>query len=167
MSGMNAGAIARFWGFVAKNGPIPKQSSDLGPCWVWGGYLNPGGYGQWRVAGGTKKLLAHRVAWFLAHGKWPEPCALHKCDNRACVNPRHLFEGTVADNCHDRHRKGRTITGASPGERNGCHKLKTDQVLEIRRRADHESCIKLGAEFSVSPVLIRLIARRKAWKHVA
>ncbi len=166
---ISAAAIERFWKFVDKNGPTQPHCPELGPCWIWRGYLNNGGYGSWVADCATmKKLLTHRVAWRLAHGKWPEPCALHKCDNRACVNPEHLFEGTLAENCHDRHRKGRTINGSVSGERNAQSKLTEEQVREIRRCCEHgESCLVLAPRFGVSPVLIRLIARRKAWKHVA
>lgn len=66
---------------------------------------NSRGYGSFRFKGKTE--LAHRVSFFLTFNRWPTPCALHKCDNPLCVNPAHLFEGTIADNNKDKQIKGK------------------------------------------------------------
>jgi HNH endonuclease len=78
----------------------------VGPCLIWGGYKNPKGYGRRRYRG--RFWMAHRVAWVEAHGEIPEGMyVLHHCDNPPCINIEHLFLGTLADNNHDRDRKGR------------------------------------------------------------
>lgn len=92
--------IERFWSKVDKRGPDE--------CWPWTGGKFWDGYGWFSVAGAKKK--AHRVSFFLQHGRWPEPCCLHRCDNPGCVNPVHLFEGTHTDNMRDRERKGRGVS---------------------------------------------------------
>jgi hypothetical protein len=91
---------ARLWARVK-----PAANSE---CWVFvgTGTVN-GGHGAIRVDGKMEK--AHRVAWKLAHGSIPDGmCVCHHCDNPPCINPAHLFLGTVADNNRDRHNKGRS-----------------------------------------------------------
>jgi len=109
----------RFAANVNDNGPVPAHRPELGPCWVWTGTPDSSGYGQIHVdkmyGGGRSsgQERASRVAFFLAFGRWPDPCALHHCDNRSCVKawpdelgPAHIYEGTVADNARDRHEHG-------------------------------------------------------------
>lgn len=95
----------RFWTKVDKNGPTIR--SELGPCWVWTASTMPSGYGQFGMA--YNVLAAHRVAWTLVNGPIPDgQFVLHRCDNRPCVNPSHLFLGSKRDNTQDMVRKGRS-----------------------------------------------------------
>ena len=102
----------RFAEKVNCNGPIPSHRPELGPCHVWITRLRSDGYGSMAVDGKNQK--SNRVAFFLAHGRWPVPCALHHCDNRACVKalpdahgPAHIYEGTQAQNNRDLAARGR------------------------------------------------------------
>lgn len=81
--------------------------------------MNPTGYGIFYYAGLNKNgmssgyILAHRYSFYVANGYLPfEPdsCIMHACDNRACVNPGHLSEGTLRDNIEDMIRKGRNYS---------------------------------------------------------
>jgi hypothetical protein len=153
--------IDRFWAKVDKNGPLPAHRPELGPCWVWTAHVGTSGYGQLFLCG--KKVSAHRTVFLLTFGRLPNPCALHHCDNRKCVNPAHLFEGTVRDNNVDRDRKGRTVT--LMGETHGMAKL-TERSVAAIRSARGESQRALAARFGVTRIQIRNVIRKVSWSHV-
>jgi hypothetical protein len=79
-------------------------------CHEWtAGIFKATGYGQFAVTS-TQPEVAHRVAWVLANGEIPGGLwVLHKCDNRLCSNPEHLFLGTQTDNMQDMAKKGRHV----------------------------------------------------------
>lgn len=102
------------------------------PCVNWEGCIQWNGYGKLRR--NDKSLLAHRVAYANAYGEVPKGMwVLHKCDNRRCVNPYHLFLGTAKDNTQDMIKKCRGSWGHSKGERNGKAKLKDSEVRAMRK----------------------------------
>jgi len=148
----------RFWGKVA--------IGDEDECWHWIAGKDKRGYGNFRW-NNEKSVLAHRVSYFFHKGEVGGKCVCHKCDNPSCVNPKHLFLGTVQDNNEDRHKKGRCNGGAKPGERNGSAKLTESQVLQIRELSvNGKRNFELAAMFEVSATTIRGILRNKIWKHL-
>lgn len=81
-------------------------------CWEWQATIYPSGYGQFywgHIEGKDKTIKAHRAAWLILKGEVPWHLqVLHKCHNRKCCNPDHLYLGTHADNMRDRNESGRT-----------------------------------------------------------
>jgi len=132
-------------------------------CFLWTG-TTTGGYG--RVRRGKRTHYAHRVAYELLVGPIPEGmCVLHRCDTPPCVNPAHLFLGTIADNNQDMVQKGRGI--AKSGEQHCRARLTEDDVLAIRARAAAgETQRPLAREYGVDQATISNIVTRKSWKHV-
>ena len=80
-------------------------------CWTWAGSKTRQGYGCIGSGGKYAPVVkAHRVSWELNRGPIPQGlCVLHHCDNPSCVNPNHLFLGTVRDNWNDAITKGRAV----------------------------------------------------------
>lgn len=161
-----------FWRKVARKSPDE--------CWEWQGSINRGGYGVLirSIAGQRVHLITHRMAYFLHHGVDPSGlCVCHRCDNRACCNPSHLFLGTLGDNNRDAALKGRGhFKKGAPlppeqrprGESHGRAKLSAAQVLEIRAKFNpyFVTTRRLAIEYGVSQSLIDKIITRRLWAHI-
>lgn len=121
--------------------------------------LSKDGYVMVKVGGRYgKKRKASRVVWEHAYGKIPNGiCVLHSCDNRKCINLRHLFLGTHVDNMKDMVLKGRAHRAI--GEKSGNCKLTSDQVADIRD--DSRKQIVIAIDYGVSKSLISMIKNRK------
>ena len=133
-------------------------------CLEWTGTLRTG-YGRFYLDG--KWLSAHRVSWEIHNGPIENGLlVLHKCDNRKCVNPDHLFLGTQKDNMYDMIKKNRNKV--LKGSDNPCSKLNEEQVVIIRDSYSNGnvSYRRLADEFDVSPKLIELVVKREVWRHV-
>jgi hypothetical protein len=172
----------RFWTKVNKDGPIPKHCPELGPCWLWTGNKDKGGYGLiGKGRAGQGCLQAHRVSWEVNAAPIPEGLkVLHYCDNPPCVNPSHLHLGSYADNNHERNSRGRTARGermpnailtdelarkilsevilrkiGAPGEGGGQNQKRMVGSLRY-----------LAEKYGVSHGGIQAIVERRTWKHV-
>lgn len=146
--------------------------SGAGGCWLWTDAPHTTGYGVMsvQVDGTTKLLFAHRMAYYFANG----PISMgedgqtllvcHRCDNRLCVNPVHLFLGTDRDNMRDMALKGRNYV-PPVGEANLVAKLTDEMIRSIR--ADKRSTRDIGKAYGIDHGHIAAIKRLETWAHVA
>jgi hypothetical protein len=148
---------------------IPEPNSG---CWIWMGHIPDGGYGQFRIdPKASRAIPAHRASWEIHRGPIPTGLIVcHHCDNRACVNPDHLFIGTYTDNMRDASRKGRM--NWKPGERRNLpigsahHSAKINEIDVAAIRASKERGIALAKRYGLAPTTISKIRRSLGWKHV-
>ncbi len=134
-------------------------------CWEWKGSTNSNGYGRFPLQ--NDLVLAHRLSYemFVARIS-PGMNVLHSCDNRMCVNPMHLWEGTQSDNLKDASRKDRMFRPNTNGSRNGNSSLTDEKVAAIRLMASKKVLKKhLAAQFGVSQSTIGDIVHGRTWRH--
>lgn len=99
-------------------------------CWIWIGAKHEFGYGLIKKPGVNKNYKAHRLSYELFIGEIPERYyVLHKCDVPSCVNPKHLFLGTLSDNSKDMVEKGR-----GGGQFKKGHKLTEEEKINLSKR---------------------------------
>lgn len=146
--------ISRFWGKV-------NISPSLEDCWEWKAKWKRNGYGMFRLSSEQPTITASRFAWIITYGDIPDNLLVcHKCDNRACCNPTHLFLGTHRDNIIDMYQKGRG------GDRNyrGPRTLTPDQVSQIKSLQGQMSNRSIARVFGVTHETIGKIFRGKTWR---
>lgn len=135
---------------VAERFAIYANAHEADVCWEWLGARSNKNYGMISVNG--RKRYAHRISWELANGAIPPDMVVcHRCDNPPCVNPAHLWVGTMQDNSRDMAVKGRSRNRPRYGRDNNKTKLSDDEVSEIRARwaAGERNKTLLAAEFGV------------------
>jgi HNH endonuclease len=171
------GAI--FTGIAKRKDPLERfflKVKKTDGCWLWVGNRGGSGYGVMRI--GEKNVLAHRFSYVHANGPITGGLlVLHRCDNRLCVRPDHLFLGTAKDNTQDALSKGRMSHGdghylrknprlALRGSRNGNAKMNDRMVREIRRRAKKELQKDIARDLGISPASVSHVVTRRKWAHV-
>lgn len=137
-----------FWSMVDK--------SNTNGCWNWQGSITKNGYGRLSFKG--RSYSAHRLAYLLVNGQIPESMNVcHKCDNRICVNPDHLFLGTQQENMLDCIKKGRRNPKM----------LDFETVRKIRQmRADGLKNRQISAELNVKTRIVERVVYSEGYKYV-
>lgn len=159
----------RFWSRVDRRGDDE--------CWPWLWGCGDKGYGKFFVKAGELGLdrdgnqAAHRVAFFLIQGHWPDPFGLHGCDNPPCcnaVNPEHVHEGDASMNMREIFIRDRQGPHRRSGETHCRAKFTNQQVRDIRARyaAGGVRFIEIAAEYGVSGRAISLIVHRQRYGEV-
>lgn len=137
------------------------ESPEL--CWEWTGGRTAQGYGRMSVGGG-RETTTHRFSYETFYGPIPDGLFVcHSCDNRLCVNPRHLWLGTHAENRADMVTKGRNSRGVMVK-----HSILDDAaVLTIReRRAKGDLLREIADDYGITLASVCDVVKRRTWKHI-
>ena len=160
----------RFWAKI--------KNSSWASCWPWLAGTDKDGYGNFEIRKDGKFTCerAHRIAWQVWRGPIPPgKCVCHRCDNKACCNPSHLFVDTNSGNMKDRDSKGRQAKGSRHGmygnghlvarEKSGMHKFTWNDIPMIRLLAVAGASYPFTAKrYGVTPNAIGSVVRGKTWK---
>ena len=135
-------------------------------CWVWQkGLVETSGYAS--ITRSYKKNVqegGHRLAYAVFNGvDIPDGLYVcHTCDNKACINPDHLWLGTQKDNIRDMMKKGRRVW--AKGEQVANSKL-TDETIRAIRKSD-EQVKKIAEKYGISSGHVSNIKSGLLWGHV-
>lgn len=141
------------------------RSPGLGPngdCHEWRGTPRSDGYGTTGLIG-NKQMLAHRAAYLLAYGVEPAQLGRHSCDNRRCVRPDHIINGTHADNARDMVERGRSLRGSrQPGSilnEQGARQVKTLIAGGVPNS-------EVARILDITPAMVKCIRQGRTWRHI-
>lgn len=165
-----------------------------GGCWLWTAGKKDSGHGIFWVDG--KSVPAHAFSHVIHGGNFKAgPFVRHvACHNPACVNPKHLKDGTHQDNMADMVRDGTQAFGdrndsrlyperlrrgdnhparlrpdyLKRGEQSPRSKLKESDVLAIRKECASglRTMSAIGRQYGIRQISVKRIATKKSWAHI-
>ena len=151
--------IQRFWEKVDRSPGFGPQ----GDCWRWIACERGNGYGCIKIAG--KVYDAHRVSFVIANGNPPTKLACHRCDNRLCVNPDHIYDGSHSENLRDAFRNPDRKTCRGEAKPNA--KLNAPLVRRMRDLWNSGlTTYRIGKMFGVSRRAVDKAVKGMTWSHV-
>lgn len=134
------------------------EKDEITGCWNWVAALSRLGYGHFRLNG--KIVEAHRASWMLHRGDPHKLHVLHKCNNRRCINPDHLYLGTHQDNMRDRSERFPVWAVR--------HTLNAEDIPVIRQRfSDGEKLKVIAMTYGVVEETIRSVVTGRSWRSVS
>lgn len=143
------------------------QSADTDECIPFDGALLKSGHGQ--LTHEQKHYKAHRLSLCMADGieyDDAELSALHQCGNAACINPRHLYWGTQADNMRDRVLHGNHPVGEDCNLNTAINATIARDIYVCCKTGPRGTAALLAEYYGISKALVSLIANGKRWAHV-
>lgn len=151
-----------------------RQKQKGKACWLWVGPPQPNGYGRMHFH--RMYYYVHRLAWMIAYGNIKTTqLVCHRCDNRMCVRPSHLFLGTIQDNLSDMRSKGRGAKG-SMFSTASLHEEDVQHILYKWKRWHHAHrergakmlfCKRTSKIFNTSISAIYNVIQRNNYRHVS
>jgi hypothetical protein len=150
--------VDKFWSKV-------KYPENIDDCWEWSSGLFESGYGQFGISSKIK-ISAHRFAFQYYNGSIPKGYIIcHRCDNKKCCNPNHLFLGTCKDNSEDMVRKGRSIKGEKihTSILTECDVIETLTSLYYGNKISYQ---EFNLKYSVEGRQLKNIVNRITWKYI-
>lgn len=138
-----------------------KVNQETG-CWEWIACIGTNGYGA--IGFNGKKTSAHRIAYELFNNEIPEGMHVcHRCDNRKCVNPDHLFIGTRQDNMDDMKSKKRQVYG----EKHPSTQFSEQDIFNIfEKYSKGMSALGISREYQCERTQIWQILTGRTWKYL-
>lgn len=149
-----------------------KHIKKVDGCWLWTASKDNRGYGMIKMHRNGKESGQHasRISYECFRGEIPAGLIVcHKCKNKSCINPEHLYAGTYSQNTQDAIRDGFKpfINNDLRGEKHPLSKLKKCDVKCIRENyIPYKNSKELSKRFSVTISHISEVAKKRCWKHL-
>lgn len=152
---------------------VHRRHESLSDGGCWEAINRPRKNGYVRISFMRSSWYWHRLSYEAFRGEIPPGMDVcHKCDNRICGNPSHLFVGSRKDNMLDAKKKGRMSNGIQHGikvvsaiRKRGCCKLTIEKAREIKKMLiNGHPRGEIAKEFGIDRSMVNRIGRNAAWK---